>query len=81
MPNSAKLVQTLTKIQLSCDWKAGQEDIFPKDLNLTLTTEFAAYDAHSEKVAEHRTADVVSQAMLVKEIADQKKALFISIPP
>ena len=70
-----KLVQNLTTIQLSCDWKADQERNFPTDLLLTLTTELAAYDAHNGKVAENRTADGVSQAMLVKKIADLELAL------
>ena len=68
-------MQNLTAIQLSCDWKAEQAHNFPTDLILTLATELAAYDAHNEKVAEHRTADGVSQAMLVKKIADLEMAL------
>ena len=33
-----KIIQTFTEIQLSNDWKAGQEDTFPGNLNLTLMT-------------------------------------------
>ena len=46
-----KLIQTLTEIQLSNDWKAGQEHTFPNDLNLTLTTALTTYDTHYEKAA------------------------------
>ena len=68
-----KLVQNLTTIQLSCDWKEGREADFPKELGLILTTEIAAYDAHNAQVVTRDTTTAESQAMLVRKLRNLKR--------
>ena len=71
----SKLMQTLTTLQLSHDWKNDNATPIPPRLLIDMRIAFEKYDAHNEKVKRHLAKEVDAHAMLTKKVADLETEL------
>ena len=62
-----KLMQTLTTLHFSHDWKNGNATPVPARLLVDMRIAFEKYDAHNEKVKGHREKEIDAHAMLAKK--------------
>ena len=71
----SKLMQTLTILQLSHNWKNDNATPVPARLLVDMRIAFEKYDAHNEKVKGHRVKEIGAHAMLTKKVAELETEL------